>query len=364
MNNYYENFRNAIIQIATPWGSGTGFYLYEYDLIITNRHVIDGAIEVVISGNNFPKSISRLLYSDSFYDLAFIEPPSKINLAKLDLGSSDTINEGDQIIAIGHPYGLKFTATQGIISKAKRNWEGKDYIQIDAAINPGNSGGPLIDKNQKIIGVNTFILADGVNLGFALPVNSLQIALNDYKPFKGNFALRCHACSNLITLESVRNYYCPSCGNKIPKEDFEGKKYIPSKTGEKIEEIIAKLNYDVRFTRVGYNFWEIEEGSAIIRINYNEETSYVLAYAVLCQLPKENISPIYEYLLKENNYLKGLSFSVIQQDILLSMMQIYDEDMHIDTGIQLFKSLIRKADDYDDMLIDMGAIPLNQEDGF
>ena len=362
MNRHYDNFKNAIIQIATPWGSGTGFYLYEHNLIITNRHVVDGAFEVVISGNNFPKSISRLLYSDPLYDLAFIEPPIGINASRISMGNSDNVNEGDPIIAIGHPYGLKFTATQGIISKARRNWNGTDYIQIDAAINPGNSGGPLINSEQKIIGINTFIIADGINLGFALPVNSLQQSLKDYEPFKGIFAVRCPSCSNVTPRDKVHNYYCPSCGDKMAKDELDGKKYIPSTTGEKIEDIISKLNYDVRITRIGYNFWEIEEGSAIIRIVYDEESNYVLAYAVLCQLPKQNIGHIYEYMLKENNYLKGLSFSVIQQDIILSMMHIYEDDLHVETGVQLFKSLFRKADDYDDILIDMGAIPLNNED--
>lgn len=362
MTALYNNFRNAIIQIATPWGSGTGFYLHEHHLIITNRHVTNGAKEVVISGSNFPKRISRLLFSDPAFDLAFLEAPDDISLAKISLGEIEKVNEGDQIIAIGHPYGLKFTATKGIVSKAKRNWNGRDYIQIDAAINPGNSGGPLIDNEEKIIGVNTFIIADGANLGFALPVSSLKQSLTDYEAYKGQFAVRCPSCSNIITHEQVSNYYCPGCGDKIPKEEFDGKKYIPSTTGEKIEEIIAKLNYDVRIARIGSNFWEIEEGSAIIRVIYNEETGYVLAFAVLCKLPKQNIGSIYEYLLKENNYLKGLSFSVMQQDILLSMMHIHQDDLHIETGAHLFKSLFRKADDYDDILIDMGALPLNNDE--
>ena len=182
MTDLYDNFKNAIIQIATPWGSGTGFYIREHDLIVTNRHVTNGAKEVVISGNNFPKTISRLIYSDPVFDLAFLEPPENISFSEISLGEIEKVNVGDQIIAIGHPYGLKFTATKGIVSKAKRNWNGKDYIQIDAAINPGNSGGPLIDEEQKIIGVNTFIIADGVNLGFALPVSSLKQSLKDLVP--------------------------------------------------------------------------------------------------------------------------------------------------------------------------------------
>lgn len=362
MPDLYEKFKDAVIQIATPWGSGTGFYLFENNLIVTNRHVTNGAREVVISGSNFPKTISRVVFSDPSFDLAFLEAPSNIKLAKIGLGEIEEVNEGDEIIAIGHPYGLKFTATRGIISKARRNWHGKDYIQIDAAINPGSSGGPLIDKEAKVIGVNTFIVSEGVNLGFALPVSSLKQSLKDYEGFKGQFAIRCQSCSNIITPDQVTNYYCPGCGEEITKDEFDGKKYVPSSAGKKIEEIITKLNYDVRVARVGHNFWEIEEGSAIIRIVYNQETAHVLAYAVLCKLPKQNISAIYEYLLKENNYLKGLSFSTIQQDVILSMMHIYEEDLHIETGAHLLKSLINKADDYDDTLIDMGALPLNNED--
>jgi serine protease Do len=202
MTELYENFRNALIQIATPWGSGTGFYLHEYNLIVTNRHVTSGAKEVVISGVNFPKTISGLLFSDPVYDLAFIKVPEHVSLSKISLGQIEEVNEGDDIIAMGHPYGLKFTATKGIISKAKRTWNGHDFIQIDAAINPGNSGGPLIDKKHKIIGVNTFILADGVNLGFALPVNCLEQSLKDYMPLFGQFAYRCSTCENIVTKTS------------------------------------------------------------------------------------------------------------------------------------------------------------------
>ena len=213
MPDLYEKFKDAVIQIATPWGSGTGFYLHDNNLIVTNRHVTNGAREVVISGSNFPKTISRVVFSDPAFDLAFLEAPVNINLAKISLGEIERVNEGDEIIAIGHPYGLKFTATRGIISKAKRNWNGKDYIQIDAAINPGNSGGPLIDENEKIIGVNTFIVSDGDNLGFALPVNCLKQSLKDYESYKGQFAIRCSSCSNIIKVEEIKSYYCPSCGD-------------------------------------------------------------------------------------------------------------------------------------------------------
>ena len=89
------------------------------------------------------------------------------------------------MVAIGHPYGLNYTATQGVISKVDRIREGLKFIQIDAAINPGNSGGPLVNSNGEVIGVNSFIIRGGDNLGFALPVNYLKEALKLYLPNKG-----------------------------------------------------------------------------------------------------------------------------------------------------------------------------------
>ncbi len=362
MEDTIKLYKEVIIQIATPWGTGTGFFVKEYDLIVTNRHVIAGAIEVVISGKNLKKVIANVLFTDPVYDLAFLSVPESANFKDVKLSApGDDVHEGDKIIAMGHPYGLRFTATQGIISKAKRLWNGTDYIQVDAAINPGNSGGPLIDEDNKVIGVNTFIIADGVNLGFALPVNYLKETYKAYKELGSQISTRCPACKNVVAKIDVQSDYCPNCGQKIYENEFEAKPYLPSSAGKKIDEIITKLGYDVRLTRIGFNFWEIEEGSALIKVSYNPNTRYVLAWAVLCKLPKSNIAAIYEFLLKENYKLKGLSFSVMQQDIAITAMQIFDQDLNIETGTDLFKRLFKKADDYDDALIDMGAVPLAEE---
>lgn len=361
MRDTIDIYKNAIIQIATPWGTGTGFYLKEHQVIVTNRHVVEGSKEVVISGKLFKKEITNVIFTDSVYDIAFLTPPSNIDLPEVHLSEQVSMKEGDRIFAIGHPYGLKFSATQGIVSKAQRNWNGVNYIQIDAAINPGNSGGPLIDDDNNIVGVNTFIIADGQNLGFALPSSYLKNTISDYKNYFGTYAVRCKSCSNIVTADTVQNEYCPHCGVKIPKEEFDGKNYMPSTAAIKIEEIITKLNYDIRLARVGKNFWEIEEGSAKIKINYNPDTRYFVAYSTLCRIPKMNIAKIYEYLLRENLDLNGLSFSVFNQDIILSSMYIYDEDIVTETGVELFQQLFKKSDEYDDALINMGAIKIDDD---
>ena len=362
MENTIDIYKNAVIQIATPWGTGTGFYLKNYNLIVTNRHVIYGTTQPVISGKKFKKTITEVLFSDPVYDLAFLKVPENINLSEIHLGNAEPVHEGQQIMAIGHPYGLKFTATQGIVSKSKRLWKGTEYIQIDAAINPGNSGGPLINERNEVIGVNTFIVSEGNNLGFALPVNFLKDSLNAFENLGRKISTRCTACKTVISKDEIYEHYCPNCGQKISEEEFTDKPYIPSAAGKKIEEIISASGYDIRLTRTGANYWIIDEGSAKIKISYSPNSRYILAWAELCRLPQTNISQIYEFLLKENYHLEGMSFSVMNQDIVLTAMRIFDDDLNIETGKVIFDNLFKKADEYDDVLIKLGGIPYSEEE--
>ena len=130
---------------------------------------------------------------------SFLSAPKDANFQKVIL-SSRNVADGDQVLAIGHPMGLKYTTTQGIVSNSSRFMDEKDlnYIQTDAAINPGNSGGPLVNKLGEVVGVNTMIYKDSNNLGFALPVNYLRDTLEEYLPSHGKIGTRCSSCSCLL----------------------------------------------------------------------------------------------------------------------------------------------------------------------
>ena len=125
-----ELYQPGIIQIATQGGTGTGFYIEEFDLIVTNDHVIETNPEVTIAGKTFLKTFSRVWYTDRKHDLAFLEPPKNARMPELKLGKYENIHDGDEVLAIGHPYGLNYTATQGVISKADRIRDGLN-ISID-----------------------------------------------------------------------------------------------------------------------------------------------------------------------------------------------------------------------------------------
>ena len=360
MDNIIKEYREVIIQIITPFGSGSGFYLQSHNLIVTNSHVVKGCLDVVIKGTHFPKTISKVLFSDAKYDIAFVEPPVGITLPVKELSSNDVF-AGEQILAIGHPLGLTYTATQGIVSKEERIFDGIKYIQIDAAINPGNSGGPLINKDGKIVGINTFIFRDGENLGFAVPVRYISQTLFDYEKVKGQFAIRCTSCTNVVTETSLEDGYCSSCGNKIDIKLFHPEPYRPSGISKMIEDIITKLDKDVRITRMGANSWHVIEGSALIKIFYDQKSNFIFCDAMLCQLPKENIGPLYEFVLKENAELENISFSIFHQNIVLGAV-IYSDDLTEETGVKLFKTLFDKADYYDDTLINTFSAAAIEED--
>lgn len=349
VQDYIEQYRHTIVQISTPSGNGTGFYLQEYNLIVTNEHVVRGHAEVVIDTIHIDPSIMPVVYLDAAYDLAFILPISEIidETFEIDLAEIE-VSEGDEVFAVGHPYGLKFTATQGIVSKAKRKQNNINYIQFDAAINPGNSGGPLVNKRGKVVGVNSFIISGGDNLGFALPTVYLKESLEDYRAYSGKNIVRCHSCRNYVEDKVLENKFCPHCGTAL--EFPESDNYKPVGNAVLIEEIIEELGKNVRLARRGRNLWEIKEGSALVKITYSEQTGYIMGDAHLALLPRENIDKIYEFLLRENNRLPDLFFSIAGQEIILSFV-IFDKYLSKETGLKIFLNHFEMADHYDDILI-------------
>jgi S1-C subfamily serine protease len=163
--------------------TGSGFVLDQRGDILTNAHVVDGARKVTVrlggSGGAVP---AQVVGTDNSNDLAVLRvDPSKVALHPLPLAASSSVHVGDQVAAIGNPFGLDRTITAGIVSALQRQITAPDgftidhVIQTDAAINPGNSGGPLIDSQGRVVGINSQIATGGngdanVGIGFAIPI--------------------------------------------------------------------------------------------------------------------------------------------------------------------------------------------------
>lgn len=366
MNEVIDLYSSVVIQIATPYSTGTGFLLKDYNLIVTNEHVVRDNSEVIIKSTQLDRQLAKVLFIDESYDLAFleIEPEQTKDFPLIKLAIDKEISQGDRILAVGHPFGLKYSATQGIISNMLHERGDINYIQHDAALNPGNSGGPLVNLSGEIVGVNTFIIEDGDNIGFSLPVNYLYEVLEEYKKVHPSISIRCHSCSNLVSDNSLDAGYCPFCGTKLVLPS-QVEQYEPIGVNQTVEKMLAEVGHQVQLSRIGPNNWEIEEGSAKINISYYEKTGLITGDAYLCLLPKEKekIKPLYEYLLKQNYEIEGLNFSIKGKDIILSLL-IYDRYLNVDTGIQLFKHLFERADYFDNILVEQyGARWKNDEEG-
>jgi serine protease Do len=346
-----SDFEEVIIQIATPYSTGTGFYLKNFNLIITNEHVVRGNRKVVVAGQKFEKQIVDLVYLDVKLDLAFLTAPTNHNMINVDLNIDENLDEGDEIIAIGHPFDLKYTATQGIVSSTMNYNDEIDYIQHDAALNPGNSGGPLINTSGEILGVNTFIRKNGNSIGFSLPSKYLLQTLLAFQLGNSKIGSKCTSCKKINFEESDEvSAFCYNCGSAI-EVISKIKEYEPFGISHTVEALILKLGYNVELTRRGPNNWTIKKGSAIINISYYEKTGLLVGDVYLCSMPDENFSELYIFLMEQNYLLDGLTFSVKDQDIMLSLL-IYDHYLNAETMHKLFDNLVTTADNYDNILVE------------
>ena len=168
-------------------GQGSGFILDKAGHVLTNYHVIEGAnrgIEVTLS--NKRNYSARVVGVDKIHDLALLQIDAP-DLQPVTLADSSNLQVGQEVYAIGNPFGLAGTMTRGIISSIRsiHNADGapiEDAIQTDAAINPGNSGGPLLNSHGNVIGINTMILSNSdqnAGIGFAIPINTAKAVLGD-----------------------------------------------------------------------------------------------------------------------------------------------------------------------------------------
>ncbi|MGJ7483858.1 S1C family serine protease [Variovorax sp. LT2P21] len=166
-------------------GLGSGVIVSTEGYILTNNHVVEGADEIEVTLNDSRHARGKVIGTDPDTDLAVL----KIELDKLPaivLGNSDSLQVGDQVLAIGNPFGVGQTVTSGIVSALGRNQLGintfENFIQTDAAINPGNSGGALVDVNGNLEGINTAIYSrsgGSMGIGFAIPVSIAKQVLGD-----------------------------------------------------------------------------------------------------------------------------------------------------------------------------------------
>ncbi len=227
-----ERAINIIFQtvIREEQGLGSGVLYDSEGYILTNNHVIEGAvnIDVILPDGREFKDV-KVIGVDFYTDLAVLKIEG-YDLPVIEIGNSDKIRTGQLAIAIGNPYGLDYTVTSGIISALDRpltidQERGvilKGLIQTDAPINPGNSGGPLLNSAGQVIGINTAILGEAQSIGFSIPINEAMKVADE---------IQRHG--------RVRRPWVGFLGTELTKETIE-KQNLPIEGGIRVDDVLRK----------------------------------------------------------------------------------------------------------------------------
>jgi len=181
---FFERYFGNMPKKRKERSLGSGVIIDKDGYIITNFHVINDADEIVVKTSEGKKYKAKVIGKDKKTDIALIKVDSDKPFPFANMGSSDRIEVGESVIAIGNPFGLEQTVTKGIISAKGRvigSGPYDDFLQTDASINPGNSGGPLFNMHGDVIGINTAIVASGQGIGFAIPIDMAKTVVTQLR---------------------------------------------------------------------------------------------------------------------------------------------------------------------------------------
>ena len=189
-------FGEAVGLVSTPTGLGSGFLISRSGHFITNFHVVEGEQKLAVTlfrreGDEFRREKIEavdIVATNTYLDLALLklELPADYEPAIAYLADQDDLRDGDRVFAIGNPFGLERSVSEGVVSHRNRADEGLVFIQTTAQVNPGNSGGPLFNTRGEVVGVIDWKLFEGEGLGFAIPARYLIDFLRNRDAFAYN----------------------------------------------------------------------------------------------------------------------------------------------------------------------------------
>lgn len=170
--------RDAVVTVAVANRTGTGFLVNSDGNLLTNKHVIGDAKAVTVKLRNGDQLTAQVVKSAADRDICLLKVDRQ-HLPTVQFAASAQVKQGDNVAAIGAPFGLEGSLTRGVVSATDRDIKGQKFIQIDAALNQGNSGGPVINEDGQIIGMATKAAKEAQSVGFAIPSDELMAFLGE-----------------------------------------------------------------------------------------------------------------------------------------------------------------------------------------
>src|SRR6202163_3531259 len=229
-------------------GMGSGVVISPDGYIVTNNHVVDGAVDMRVTTSNRRVMKAKLIGTDPLTDLAVLKVNST-DLASVPWGDSKEVRPGQTVLAFGNPYGFQFTVTRGIVSAINRanpdptdRTKPGEFIQTDAAINPGNSGGPLVDARGEVVGINTFLISPSgtfSGMGFAIPSQivrpTVETLIRDGKVSHGHIGIGIAD----VTPENAKFFDNSTTGGVVTQVERDSR---AAKAGLQIGDVITEID--------------------------------------------------------------------------------------------------------------------------
>lgn len=323
----------CIFKVGHARGSGSCFYMKDYDLFVTNSHVAEGFREMTIEDNHRNRYLARVIFANPSLDIAFLKAEGDFSfLPSLQLATYEA-SIGDKIFVAGYPFGMPFTVTKGTVSSPQQYMDGHHHVQTDAAVNPGNSGGPMFNEQGEVLAITTSKFTNADNMGFGIPALSIVSLLEQSRMLNPeSLHLQCNCCENIISEEKD---YCPSCGNKIPFHLYKPRNLTD--LALYCEKAIQAMEINPVLSRVGNESWTFHPGKSEIRI-FTYQHEYLFCTSPINLLPKQGFEPLLDYLLNDSTFAP-YQIGLNGNQIFLSY-RIHLTDLKADTDDQILKNII------------------------
>ena len=319
----HNNIYKSVFKVTHSGGSGSCFYLKNYDLFVTNYHVVEGYRTVAVHDNDRNPYLAKVVLVNPALDIALLAAEGDFSaLPEMTLAADDSLTIGRKVYVAGYPYGMPFTITEGSVSSPKQLMDGKYYIQTDAAVNPGNSGGPILNDAEEVVGVTVSKFTQADNMGFGIRVETLHGLLESLGELdRTAFQVQCGSCEELICEEEE---FCPSCGDKLPEGVFDERELSP--LGGFVESAIREMGVNPVLARDGYDSWLFHKGSSEIRI-FVYDGNYLFSTSPINLLPKKEVENVLDYMLSEDfgPYKLGIEGRQIYIAYRIHLADITDE---------------------------------------
>ncbi len=340
-----------LVYVSSAWNVGTGMIVKEYDFIVTTIQVVGFSKKVSIKHPKFGKVLSDVIFVDYSNGLVFIRMPESVE-SSIDILNFELAVITQPVKLYRTNYYNKIIANSAEIIDVSHNYNNFNHLRIKIKDAKKLSGSIILNNRDEFVGITKYIENEDLYLG--LPSKYILKSMEEFSNV-GQEAVRCPNCGNVVKKQKIFDYICPDCTGQIKFEILNDISPVLSDVEKNIEKSLAKMGYDLNFSRLGKKFWEIKQGSATIFIKYDQKKNFIVAFSRLLVLKTENLKEIYKYLLIENKKLGMLSFSIQENEVFLSAPYIFDDDFDEIFAKNIFKDLFEKADYYDDILINMNS---------